>query len=90
MARHESSTVSVAGQITTRRESVRAIEFHARSTNSGSSYVGHSTVSTSNGRELTPGEQVAYNYEPGAVFFDTFYVAFASGSNEVDVTVVLE
>ena len=69
---------------------MKAIEFHARSTNSGSVVVGRSDVSSENGRELTAGESVNYAFDTGSktgsVPFSVFYTA---GEGSTDWAVVL-
>jgi len=88
--RYDSGTSS-GGQITTSLDRVQVIEFHARTTNAGSMYVGRADVSTTNGRELPPGESFTINFatpeRQGSVSFDSFWLA---GSDDVDWTVVLE
>ena len=90
MASFESSTTSSAGRINIRLDVVKTIEFHARSENHGPVFVGDSSVSLTNGRELVPGEPVTYNFEGKSVLFNSFYLAFSSGGDKIDITVVLE
>lgn len=73
---------------------VRLIEWHARKGNTGNAYAGVSDVSTTNGRELVPGEQVTWDFsnmgannEPGYVLFSTLYVAFSAGGDQLDWTI---
>jgi hypothetical protein len=52
-------------------------------------YFGVSDVSATNGRELAPGEAVAYSFGEGSVLFSTFYVDAATNGDDVDWAVIL-
>jgi hypothetical protein len=76
-------------QISNTSDRVKAIEAHAPSGNTGSVYFGVSDVSVTNGRELAPGEAVAYSFGEGSVLFSTFYVDAATNGDDVDWAVIL-
>lgn len=83
------------GQITTANDPVLVAEFHSRSKNAGSVVVGMSDVGTNNGRELAPGESVAFNFtlddtgrSSGSVIASKFYTV-ASGGDLVDYTFII-
>jgi hypothetical protein len=89
----DSGTATSSGQVTTSVERVRSIEWHARSGNTASVYVGVSDVSSTNGRELEPGEAVTWNFslvkQDASVTFSSFYVDIAGG-DKVDWSVIKE
>ena len=84
---------STGGQISAVADRIKAIEFHARSNNVNSVVVGRSDVTSANGRELVPGEAVAFNFglvsKEGSVSFNVFY-AIVQGDDKVDWTVIKE
>lgn len=55
-------TKTGSGQVLDSSLQAMVIEFHARSTNEASAYVGTSDVSAVNGRELPPGESFTMNF----------------------------
>ena len=88
-------TAYASGQVSNTADPIIAFEFHARSTNVNSVYVGVSDVSTTNGRELPPGEAFAMHFSqmdkqggPGSVPFSQLYVSL-QGTDAVDWTVVI-
>lgn len=71
------------------------IEFHARSTNGGSLYVGGSDVSSINGREIPPGESYVLNMSlpdvarhSGRVLLSSFY-ALCTSDAAVDWSAII-
>ena len=84
---------ATGGQVKNTKDRVRVIEFHARSDNKNSVYVGTSDVSATNGRELVPGESVTFRMDlairDGSVTFDTFHTS-VSGSGKVDFSALTE
>lgn len=91
--RGAAGTVSSAGQITTSKDRIKVIEFHARDGNSNNAVVGYSDVSAANGRELVPGEPVVWNFglvsRDASLPFSAFYVYVVAG-DKVDWSVVKE
>ena len=82
--RVDSDTVSSTGRISNTRHKVKAIQFHARSANTGSVIVGISTVSATRGRELTADSTTVYNFEGGSVEFNVFYTHITVGGDLLD------
>lgn len=83
------------GQISTDNDACLTVEFHARSTNAGSVYVGMSDVGINNGRELPPGEAVTINCaledtgrSSGSVILSKFYIV-TNGGDKVDYTAII-
>lgn len=79
-------TASGSGVISDTNDAVLTIEFHARSENKHSVYVGLSDVSETNGRELPPGEFTTWNFalpdtgrSSGSVLFSKIYASIRSG-----------
>lgn len=87
--RFESATATSSGQIANRPDQVLAIEFHARSDNTGSVIAGHSASTASSGRELVPGEQVAIDFDPGSIPLSDFYAVITNSGDGLDWTVIL-
>lgn len=92
--RFDIGSTTATGRISNTRDKVLAIEFHARSDNTGLVYFGRSDVSATNGRELAAGEAAALNFsdtgEQGSVEFRFFYVTIGTGTNRIDWTVILQ
>jgi hypothetical protein len=88
--RFDVGTTSKTGRISNTRDKVISIEFHARSDNATSVYFGRSDVSATNGRELSPGEAVQWNFgadKEASVELRFFYVA-VTGSDRIDWTYI--
>lgn len=88
-------TVRASGQIEDSNDAVLVLEFHARSTNEASVYVGMSDVSSTNGRELPPGESCTLNFaipdigaHRGSMLLNKFY-ADISNSDELDWVAII-
>lgn len=88
-------TATASGVISDTNDVVVVIEFHARSDNLHSAYVGRSNVSVTNGRELAPGESFALNFalpdigrHAGSVLFSQFY-ANLQGGDALDWAVIM-
>ena len=90
-------SVSATGRIVAETDNavVLVAEFHARSNNQNSVYVGGSDVSTSNGRELPAGESFVVNLSlpdvarhAGRVLLSSFY-AVTTGGDRVDWSAVI-
>ena len=88
-------TARNTGAISTSNAAVIVIEFHARSTNQESAYVGDSGLSSTNEREITPGEPFTLNFSlpdvarhAGKVLLSSFYVQ-VSGGDQVDWTAII-
>jgi len=87
MARFDAGTQNGTGQISTLVARVKSINFQARTTNTGSVYVGRSDVTVNNGYELKPGKDITLNFDDGSELFNAFYTA---GAGQVDWVVILE
>ena len=85
--RYDAGTSS-GGQVSNTSDPIICIEFHARSTNGSSVYAGVSDVSSSNGREIPPGESYKLDFSPGSILFSQFYVS-VSGGDLVDWSVLI-
>ena len=81
-------TASGTGRIVAESDNavVLVIEFHARSDNASSVYVGMSDVTSNNGREIPPGESFVLNFalpdvgaHRGSVLLSKFYTVIAGG-----------
>ena len=81
-------TAGTRVQISSSLSQVKAIEFHARSGNTGAIYVGDSTVSSTSGRELRPGEVLALSFGDASIPFNVFYLDSATNGNDCDWTVL--
>ena len=81
-------TAGTRVQISSSLSQVKAIEFHARSGNTGAMYVGDSTVSSTSGRELRPGEVLALSFGDASIPFNVFYLDTATNGNDCDWVVL--
>jgi|2_EtaG_2_1085320.scaffolds.fasta_scaffold61457_2 hypothetical protein len=79
-------------QISNTANRVLSIEFKAPAGNSGLVYVGESTVSASNGYELSATNTVTYNFleAGGSVPISTFYVDAATNGDDVCWKAILD
>jgi len=89
------TTVATSGteqQLSNTTNRVRWIKAKALAANSGISYFGVSDVSTTNGYELSAGNEVEINFADigGTVAFSSFYVDVASSGDKVSWMVVLD
>lgn len=81
-------TVTGNGVISDTNDPVLVVEFHARSGNEASAYVGISDVSETNGRELPPGESFTLNFalpdtgrSSGSLLFSKLYANIRAGDS---------
>ena len=81
-------STSTAGQVLDAPDRVQTVEWHARAKNAGMVYMGRSDVSTTNGREITPGESWEPNLGQGSGPFSLWYVAFEVSGDIVDWTII--
>lgn len=88
-------TAQSSGQLRDANDVCLVVEFHARSKNADSVYVGKSGVSSSKGRELPPGESYTLNFalpdlgrHAGSVLLSSFYVSL-SGTDKLDWSAIL-
>ena len=88
-------TATGNGVISDSNDQVLVIEFHARSDNEHSVYVGISDVSEDNGRELPPGESTTWNFalpdiarHAGYILFSKIYAVVRSGDG-LDYTAII-
>ena len=89
------TTVATSGteqQLSNTTNRVRWIKAKALAANSGISYFGVSDISTTNGYELSAGNEVEINFADmgGTVAFSSFYVDVASSGDKVSWMVVLD
>ena len=83
-------TATATGQISTLKDVVRVIEFHAGADNVGKVRVGTTGVITSNGRALEAGESVTVTFsDDGSILFSEVNVAFTQSGDEVDWSIVV-
>ena len=88
-------TATGNGVISDTNDQILVIEFHARSDNDHSVYVGVSTVAEDNGRELPPGESASWNFalpdlgrHAGYILFSKIYASIRSGDG-LDYTAII-
>ena len=88
-------TAKSTGAISTANSAVLVIEFHARSDNEQSVYIGGSDMTSTNGRELPPGETFMMNFalpdilaHAGKVLLSSFYVQ-VSGRDMADWSAII-
>ena len=89
------TTVATSGteqQLSNTANRVRWIKVKALAANSGISYFGVSDITTTNGYELSAGNELEINFASlgGTVAFSTFYVDVASSGDKVSWVVVLD
>jgi predicted amino acid racemase len=89
------TTVSTSGseqQLSNTVNRVLWIKAKALAANSGISYLGVSDVSTTNGYELSAGNEIEINFRElgGSVAFSSIYVDAATNGDKVSWVVVLE
>ena len=89
------TTVATSGteqQLSNTANRVRWIKVKALAANSGISYFGVSDITTTNGYELSAGNEIEINFSDvgGTVAFSTFYVDVASSGDKVSWVVVLD
>ena len=89
------TTVATSGteqQLSNTTNRVRWIKAKALAANSGIAYLGVSDISTTNGYELSAGNEVEINFADigGTVAFSSFYVDVASNGDKVSWMVVLD
>ena len=89
------TTVATSGteqQLSNTTNRVRWIKAKALAANSGISYFGVSDISTTNGYELSAGNEVEINFADmgGTVACSSFYVDVASSGDKVSWMVVLD
>ena len=95
-------TAGTPVQVSSTKDKVGAIEFHARSAfdsktgkgNRGNVYHGRNdthpisgNVSSTNGREITPGSSHVLGFGKGSVFLSSFFVDGDNSGDLVDITV---
>lgn len=88
-------TQTGSGQLSTANDPVLVIEFHARSGNGSSCYIGGSSVSSASGREIPPGESYVINCalpdigaHRGSVLLSSFYASISDGGS-LDYTALI-
>jgi len=89
------TTVSTSGteqQLSNTTNRVRWIKVKALAANSGIAYFGVSDITTTNGYELSAGNELEINFADigGTVAFSSFYVDVASNGDKVSWVVVLD
>jgi len=89
------TNVATAGtevQISNTTNKVRWIKVKALAANSGKVYLGVSDVTSSNGYELSAGNEIEINFgeQGGTVPFSTFYVDVATNNDKIAWSVILD
>ena len=89
------TTVSTSGteqQLSNTAHRVLWLKAKALAANSGISYLGVSDVSTTNGYELSAGNEIEIDFKGagGSVAFSSIYVDVASNGDKVSWAVILE
>ena len=89
------TTVSTAGteqQISTTNNRVLWIKAKALAANSGIAYLGVSDVTSTNGYELSAGNEIEINFKDvgGSVVFSSIYVDVATNGDKVCWAVILD
>jgi len=89
------TTVSTSGseqQLSNTTNRVRWMKVKALAANSGIAYFGVSDITTTNGYELSAGNELEINFADigGTVAFSSFYVDVASNGDKVSWVVVLD
>tara|TARA_R100000306_G_scaffold22579_1_gene25984 strand:- start:861 stop:1154 length:294 start_codon:yes stop_codon:yes gene_type:complete len=89
------TTVSTAGteqQISNTNNRVLWIKVKALSANSGIAYLGVSDVTSTNGYELSAGNEIEINFKDvgGSVVFSSIYVDVATNGDKVCWAVILD
>ena len=89
------TTVSTSGteqQLSNTANRVLWLKAKALAANSGIAYLGVSDVSTTNGYELSAGNEIEMNFREigGSVAFSSIYVDVASNGDKVSWAVILE
>ena len=89
------TTVSTSGteqQLSNTTNRVRWIKVKALAANSGIAYFGVSDITTTNGYELSAGNELEINFADigGTVAFSSFYVDVASNGDKVCWSVILD
>ena len=84
-------TAGTRVQINNSEQRVKIIHFHARTGNTGNTYVGDSSVSsTASGIEFRPNESRTIDFGQGTVPLSTFYADAATNGDDVDGWAILE
>ena len=79
-------TVTAAGtrvQVVASGNAVSAVNFKARLSNAGPVYIGDSTVSSTNGYRLEPGEEITISFRQ-VIDLRRFYIDAANNNDRVD------
>lgn len=85
------ATAGTAVQFKALNRRVKAISFHARSTNDGQVFVGGAGVVSTNGYELTANQSVAYTFgNDGSDHLLDFYMNASSTTQTCDFMAVYE
>lgn len=87
-------TAGTRVQISNTNDRVLSVSITARAGNTGNIYLGFDDVSSTNGKELRPGETAVVEFgdgreEGGSVLFSTFYVDAATNGDDADWMVIL-
>jgi len=88
-----SLTIATAGtelQFSATRDPVKSLAVRARPGNTGNVFFGISTITSSSGWTLQPGESKTVNLGKGSVLFSVFYGDAANNGAILDWTAILE
>lgn len=84
------ATAGTAVQFKVLNRRVKAISFHARSTNDGQVFVGLAAVVSTNGYELSANQSVAWTFGDGSDQMLAFYMNASSTTQTCDFGAVYE
>ena len=88
-----SLTITTAGtelQFSNTLDKVKSISVRGRPGNTGNVFFGISTITSTSGWTLQPGESKTVDFGEGSVLFSTFYGDSATNGDILDWTVILE
>lgn len=83
-------TAGTRVQISNTNDKVKSISVRSRVANTGNVFFGTSTVSSTVGWTLQPGESKTLDFGEGSVLFSVFYLDTATNGNDVDHAAILE
>ena len=87
-----SLTIATAGtelQFSNTADNVKTLAVRARPGNTGNVFFGISTITSTSGWTLQPGESKTVDFGEGSVLFSVFYGDAASNGNILDWTAIL-
>lgn len=88
-----SLTIATAGtelQFSNTADRVKSFAVKARPANTGNVFFGISTITSTSGWTLRPGESKSVNFGPGSVLFSVLYGDAATAGDILDWTAIVE